>query len=352
MPKIPGIDTSLFEKNYIINGDMRIAQRGTSFVAIADSVYSLDRFIYQKSGAMVHTASQDTDAPTLAEADYLFQNSLRLNLTTPDTSIAAGDYALVSQKIEGYNWTNLAQKYCTLSFWVKATLSGTYCVSFNNTGSDRSYIAEYVINAANTWEYKTVLVPPSPSAGSWNYVNGTGIIVRWTLAAGSTFQTTAGSWQTENYFATANQVNGVNTGATDFRITGVMLNEGLVAAPFSTFDKSIEGDLDSCERYYQKSYRYSIAPGTPDSQGNYANRGIASSNNEVSIELATRMRTQPTATAYSTTTGAANMARDNSAGVDVSATSSGFRGEKSVAFLVTQTAGNQYTWHWTADAEL
>lgn len=237
--------------NYFMNGDMRISQRATSFAAIADSTYSLDRIRYFKSGAMVHTVTQDTDVPTLAQAGYLFQNSIRFNLTTPDTSIAATDRCEFNQAIEGFNFANIAQKVFTLSFWVKATLAGTYCAAFANSGTDRSYVAEYVINSANTWEHKQITVSASPSAGTWNYSNGLGLYVRFVLAAGSNFNTTAGAWQTGNFISTSNQVNGVNTGATDFRITGVMVNEGAVAHPFRLHGGDYGEELMACLRYCQ-----------------------------------------------------------------------------------------------------
>lgn len=251
-PKIAadGINTVLKQhKNYMINGDMRISQRGTSFVAIADSTYSLDRFGYGKVGAAVHTVTQDTDVPTVAQAGILFQNSMRLNLTTPDTSIAATDLVQIYQHVEGYNFANIAQKAFTLSFWVKATATGTYCVGFGNSGGDRSFVAEYSIPVSNTWTYVSIPVAASPSAGTWDYTTGRGLRVYWTLAAGTNFQTTAGSWQTGNFSATSNQVNGVNTGATDFRITGVMLNEGTLASQFRTFADNYADEVRACQRY-------------------------------------------------------------------------------------------------------
>jgi hypothetical protein len=238
-------------QNLIINGDMTIAQRGQSFAAIGNLAYGVDRWANQKTGAMVHTVTQDTDVPTFAQAGCLYQNSLRYNLTTPDTSIAAGDYAGPYQIIEGYNFAKIAQKEFTLSFWVKATTIGTYCVGFRSAGQDRSYVAEYTINLADTWEKKTITVAASPSAGTWNYTNGNGLIVSWALAGGSTFQTTPGAWQTGNYIATVNQVNGVNTGSTDFRITGVMLNEGSYAAPFRLFANDYAEEFQQCQRYYE-----------------------------------------------------------------------------------------------------
>jgi hypothetical protein len=275
MAKTPEIDLrENYGKNYIMNGDMRIAQRGTAFTSVASGVFVADRFSYQKIGAMVHNSSQDTDVPTLAQAGYLFQNSLRLNLTTPDTSIAAGDRTHLSQIIEGYNWASIAQKTFTLSFWVKATVTGTYCVSFRNSGADRSYVAEYTINTTNTWEYKTITVPASPSAGGWDYANGIGLRVDWIIACGTSFQGTAGSWQAANLLCTSNQVNGVNTGATDFKITGIQLNEGVQAlSSFRNFSGGSIGDeLAACQRYFEllpMRWRYTISSGTGEVQCYY-----------------------------------------------------------------------------------
>jgi hypothetical protein len=243
------------DKNYIINGDMRIAQRGTSFAAAAINTYTVDRFTYVKvSTGAVHTVTQDTDVPTLAQANYLFTNSLKVNLTTPDTSIGPAEWVGIGQRMEGYNWANIAQKTFTLSFWVKATLPGIYCIAVGSSTGDKAYTAEYTINTTNTWEYKTITVSASPSAGTWDYSNGIGLYVFWILAAGSGVQGTAGSWQTNGPIATANQVNGVNTGATNFAITGVMLNEGSVAAPFRTFSNgSFANELRTCQRYFASS---------------------------------------------------------------------------------------------------
>ena len=253
MPQIRGIQVPKESnlKNYLINAHMRLSPRGSSFVSPLDGAYSLDRWRYGKASTATHTISQDTDVPTFAQSGYQFTNSLRMNLTSADTSIAAGDIVVLSQYVEGNNFVAISQKPCFLSFWVKATLTGTYCVALRNSGRDRSYIAEYVINSSNTWEFKTISIPSSPSGGTWNYGEGVGVEVNWTLAAGTTFQTTAGSWQTGNFVGTSNQVNGVNTGATDFRITGTMLNEGIVASPFRLFSDGYVDEYLACQRYYE-----------------------------------------------------------------------------------------------------
>ena len=340
-------------RNYLINGDMNIAQRGTSFPAIASAAYSLDRFKYSNSSAAVHTAAQNSDVPTFSQSSYLFQNSMLLTLTTVDASIAAGDQVNVQQAVEGFNFINLAQKVFTLSFWVKATLPGTYCVSFRNSGLDRSYVAEYTINATDTWEYKTITVSASPAAGTWTYGTGSGLIVSWQLACGSTFQTTAGAWQTGNFLGTSNQVNGVNTllTATNFRLTGVMLNEGPEALPFRLFDDSGTSDLVPCQRYYEKTYDLDVAPGT-NPGGGAGREGISITNLvQTNWDFKVKKRSTPSMVAYSSNSGASGVWTTNVQTPTASFSTIGTTGV-SIRGTGTITAGNVFNVHATAEAEL
>lgn len=318
MAKTPEFDVRENRKNYFINGDMTISQRNTTFASTANGAYTLDRFQYIKVGAMVHTVSQDTDVPTVAQSGYLFTNSLRLNLTTPDTSIAATDYCAIGQIIEGYNWKNLAQKPFTLGFWVKATLPGTYCIGMQNSSADRGYAAEYTVDAANIWEYKTITIPASVAAGTWNYTNGVGLKVWWSLAAGSNFHAVTGSWQTGTVLSTANQTNGVNTGATDFRLTGITINEGYEAYPFKLFNEDFEGELAACSRYYEKSYNIDVFPtaGSSSGQAIFNNNDSAGSRNPFFyIPFKVSKRTGvPVVTLYNPVTGATASARGSDGG--------------------------------------
>ena len=234
-------------RNRIINGGMDIAQRGTSFAAIAATAYSMDRWRWGQDGAMVCTVSQSTDVP-----NNTFQSSYKVDVTTVDSSIAADDYALVSQGIEGYNVRDLIGTTFTLSFWVKSPKTGTHCVAFRNGGFDRSFVKEYTIVAANTWEYKTLTVSGGLiTSGTWNWTNSLGLNVGFALAIGTTFHTTADAWQTGNFIATANQVNVMDNTANDFFITGVQLEPGAVATPF---ERRIYGqELALCQRYYETS---------------------------------------------------------------------------------------------------
>ena len=248
------LDTALRAgmRNKIINGKMDIAQRGTSFAAA--SGYTLDRFTYYNNGPGVGvvTISQQADVPSSNE----FQNSLRVTVTpTADTSIAAGDLYVIGQTVEGFNARDLMGHTFTLSFWARSSKTGVHCVSFKNSGQDRTYVAEYSISAANTWEFKTITISGGLiTDGTWNWTTGTGLIVSWALACGSAFQTTANAWGSGNFAATSNQVNCLDTVGNIFAITGVQLEVGDIATPFE--HRHYGAELALCQRYY-----YRLGPG-------------------------------------------------------------------------------------------
>jgi hypothetical protein len=311
-------------RNRIINGGMDIAQRGTSFAAISTATYSMDRWQWAQNGAMACTVSQSTDVP-----NNTFQSSYKVDVTTIDSSIAAGDYAIVSQSIEGYNVRDLIGTTFTLSFWVKSPKTGVHCVSFRNIVVDRAFVKEYTIVAANTWEYKTLTISGGLiTAGTWNWTNGTGLNVVFALANGSTYQTTADAWQTGNFHSTANQVNVMDNTANDFFITAVQLEPGAVATPF---ERRIFGqELALCQRYFQlgnmKFWGYNISG---------ANMGQR-------VSFNTQMRVGPSVTTSS-------LATSNVSSVIVeSASASGLL----VLGVVTLTGDGAFSLDFAASAEL
>jgi hypothetical protein len=235
-------------RNRIINGDMRIDQRAA--IVTTNGAYTVDRWQlgFATTGAM--QCAQSSDAPASFSASLLF------DVTTADTSIAAGEYGVLTQYIEGLNtsdlaWGTASAQTATLSFWVKSTTTGTYCVSFRNSGNNRSYVATYSVVSANTWEYKTITVPGDTS-GTWLGTNAVGISILFSFAIGSTFQTTAGSWQAGNFLGTSAQTNLLASTANEIRITGVQLEPGTVATPFER--RSYGQELALCQRYYEQIY--------------------------------------------------------------------------------------------------
>jgi hypothetical protein len=229
----------------ILNGKMDIANRGTSFAAVTSGTETLDQWRYYAAGtSAVGTISQQADAPSTNE----FQNSLRFTVTTADAAIAAGDVAAIEQPIEGYFVRDLISRDIVYPFWVRSAKTGTHCVSFANSANDRSYITTYTVNAINTWELKSVTIPSGLiTAGTWNWTNGTGLKARFCLAAGSTFQSSAGAWQSGNYLGTSAQVNCLDTIGNIFAVTGVELKAGLFPGAYDHRPITLEQVM--CERY-------------------------------------------------------------------------------------------------------
>jgi hypothetical protein len=244
-------------KNKIIGGDFTTNpwQRGTSFAALATGVYSADRFRVDHVTSAVVSVLKTADAPTASQAGLFTQHCLHIDVTTADATIAASDIFVIRQYVEGLNaayfgFGQAGSRSVTLSFWVKAAKTGIHCVSFTNSVPDRNYISEYTINAADTWEYKTITIPVDTS-GTWLYDSGIGLRINFALAMGTNFQGAANTWQSGNFFATSNQVNELDSTANNFKIALVQLEAGSTATAFET--RSYGTELDLCQRYYEKS---------------------------------------------------------------------------------------------------
>jgi hypothetical protein len=337
---------------------MEVWQRGTAFAAVASGSFTADRLKWYHSGAGVVTINRSTNVPSVAQAGVLFNYSAEVDVTTADASIAAGDYYTLKHIIEGYNWRHFAQRDCVLSFWVSSSKTGTHGVGFSNYGSDRSLVATYTVNVADTWERKTVSIPASPSAGTWDYANAFGLGIEFTLAAGSTYQTAVTTWQaTGPYLTTAAQVNVLDSTANFFRITGVKLELGSVATPIQYVP--FEEELARCQRYYQKSFNYEITPAQNSGIGNGEATFTAPAAGAVAvnfgIQFKTRMRVAPTRTLYNPAATNAEM-RNITDSADFSATTNGMGDQSGFQFSAVSTAGTaageRLALAWTADAEL
>jgi hypothetical protein len=233
--------------NRIINGDMRIDQRNNgASVTPASSTYTLDRWRLGCSQASKLTVQQVSSAPTG------FVNSTRITVASA-FSPSAGDEFWYQQRIEGFNVSDLAfgsasASTVTISFWVNSSVTGTYSVSLQNNATNYSYVGTITVNAANTWEYKTLTVTGAP-AGTWTTDNSVGLYLNIDLGSGSSLNTTAGSWQSGYFRRTSGSVSFVaNAGAT-LNITGVQLEAGSVATPFERRPYGTE--LALCQRYFQ-----------------------------------------------------------------------------------------------------
>jgi hypothetical protein len=239
-------------RNVIIGGnfDTNPWQRGTSFVSPPNNTYCADRFAWGSSGVGAVTVSRDATSPSVAQLGFVSTNCLKTVITTAAASPVTTDFGGWTYRIEGYDWAQLAQSYCVLSFWHAHTKAGKYTVSLRNFAADRTCVLEYTQSVSNAWEYSEIIIPPSPSAGTWNYTNGTGMMIWFTMLSGATYNTTPGSWVTGNFLSTVNQVNSMDTVGNQFRIQLVQLERGVIATPFEF--RSVAAELALCRRYYER----------------------------------------------------------------------------------------------------
>lgn len=257
---------NIFRKNAIIGGDFDTNpfQRGITFVAAANNQYVADRWKYIKTGTMIETIGQVADVPLLGAnlknrvMDMFAIDSLQSIVTTAEPALGVADISRLSHFVEGYNFKLLAQIPIVLSFWHKHTLVGTYCVALRNSGTDRSYIAEYTQAVSNVWEYESIAIPASPAAGTWNYGNGIGLEISFVRGAGFNFQTPAGLWTVGNFLSSPNQVNSLATNGNLFSIDFVQLEVGSIGSRFER--RSFQEELVLCQRYYEKTFIQGITP--------------------------------------------------------------------------------------------
>jgi hypothetical protein len=271
-------------RNRVINGDCRIDQRNAGASVNSNGAFIVDRFQQLMSGGGVLTSQRSTTVPAG------FTNSIFTQVTTADSSIAAGDYYLLRHTVEGFNtadlgWGAANALSVTLSFWVRSSVIGTFSGAVENAAETRSYPFTYAISSVNTWEKKTITIPGDTS-GTWATDNTVGIYLNLDLGSGSTFQGTASAWGSAKAFAATGAVQLISTLNATFYITGVQLESGKVATPFEY--RSYGQELALCQRYY---YRL-----TPGAVGRLFSNGFSETTTVFNslVFFPVTMRTEPT----------------------------------------------------------
>jgi len=290
----PTADSLQGFRNRIINGDMRIDQRNAGAAVTPTDAYTLDRWLVREDTDGAISFQQVTDAPTG------FSFSGKITATAADASLTGTQRLLFGQTIEGFNTADFMfgsanAQTITLSFWVKSSLTGTFAGAVQNSGRTRSYVFNYTINAANTWEQKSVTIAGDTS-GTWvGATNGVGLHLIFSLGIGPDYTGTANSWQGSQLFASSGAVSVVGTLNATWQITGVQLEAGSVATPFERRPYGTE--LALCQRYY-----YRIKAGAV---GDNFNVGYCDSTTVAPLMLSfpVSMRTPPTALEQSGTAG-------------------------------------------------
>lgn len=250
-------------RNRVPNGEMRFDQRngGATYTLNAASTRNLDCWVATGiAAAGVMSLARTTTTPPTGFSHYM-----RLTVTTADASLAATDRYVIDTRIEGSSMRDMLfgsadAKQVTLSFWVRSSLTGTFGGSFMNDVNNRSYVFSYTINAANTWEKKTITLT-GDTAGTWQNVDGQmGIVIHWSLGVGSNFQKAAGAWGAGQTYSFSGETALISTNAATFDLTGVQFEIGGAASHFEHLDTQV--GLARVQRYIEKSYALDTALAT------------------------------------------------------------------------------------------
>jgi len=241
-------------RNMIINGAMQVSQRATSATGLgaSDGYFTVDRFQLNFSSTSARfTMTQDspTDLPG-------FTKALKLDCTTADTSLSAGEYLILHHKLEGQDVQQLkkgtsdAEKF-TISFYVKGNANATYTLEIEDVDNNRYNSQEFSITTS--WN-RVVLTFDGDTTGVLGNDNGNSIRINFWLFVGSNF--TSGTHTDNVWHTTGTQRVGDNqtslADSTDrtFFLTGLQMELGSVATPFE--HKRTGEQLQECQRYFQK----------------------------------------------------------------------------------------------------
>lgn len=345
----------LSNRNLIINGAMNVAQRSPN-VAVnipgGKTVTDVDRF-----GQWTKTADGNwKSAQQVYDAPADFQFSRKITSLAANT-IEAGTYHTVRYAVEGYDAAQLncglsSAKTVTLSFYVKSSLTGTFGLNFTNAANNRSYPTTYTISNPNDWERKTITVTLDTS-GTWLKTSGVGLEINWHLAIGSSYSTsTLNQWQ-GNWRFPSSATDILATNGATWQLTGVQLEVGNIATSFE--HRSFVDELRRCQRYYEKSYPYTIVPGAASyfSSSYMMRDGTASSVvRYYPVNYKVTKRASPDITLYNPQTGVSGGCRLDSG--NYSAAPSSPEDSRMMVYSDTGSPPSHYGiyFHYTLDAEM
>ena len=260
--KSRGTDNVGGRKNIVINGDMAINQRygSTAFTRTNQGGFGLDRYELASIGT-TGSPSVKTERVADAPSGSGFYYSQKVTVVSAASGYAAGDHNLLQTKFEGHNtkhllWGTSSAKTCTVSFWVKSSVTGTfsyYCIDGDANGG-ASYIAPFTISAANTWEKKIITIPGPTSGGVSEFPidSNRSLYTGWNLGTGTNHHnatTNAWVYGTSTWAnSTSSTVKLMDTVNATFQVTGHQFEVGDSASDFE--HRKFGEELALCQRYY------------------------------------------------------------------------------------------------------
>jgi hypothetical protein len=246
-----------------VNGAMEVSQEvGSTLLTPSTGVpaYIVDQWVgqWQLISGAGSCSFQQVTPPGSPSFNGGFQKCIQAKAVTGGAfGTSAADLVRFYQPIEGYRlarlgWGATGASSITVSFWVYATVTGTATCSVYNSGGTRGYPVNFTVNAANTWEYKTITIPGDTS-GTWLKDSSLGCVLNLCFASGSSWQGTNATWGGAAVFATSATSNFFSSTNNVVCVTGVTVLAG-TEAPSATRSPYImrpyTDELLLCKRYW------------------------------------------------------------------------------------------------------
>jgi len=258
------ITNNLSNRRLTINGDMKIAQRGTS--STSSGYHTVDRFgVWNNGTDEVPTQAQVDVAAGTTPYTLGFRKALKITNGNQTSGAGAGDYIWIQHVLEaqdiansGWNYTS-SSSYVTLSFWVKSSVPQEFKFYVRTQdGTNKSYAMTTGSLSTDTWTKITKTIP-GHSDLQFDSDNGAGFEINIPPFMGTdrtSNSVTENAWKTWNSGErfpdmTATWYEADNA---TFEITGVQLEVGSVATDFE--HRSFAQELALCQRYCQAIIHY------------------------------------------------------------------------------------------------
>ena len=249
-------------KNIIVNGAMKVAQRGTS--STSQDYQTVDRFkSVQSSIDEVANQSQVDVASGTTPYTLGFRKAYKFENGNQTSGAGAGDLIKMMHRVEaqdiansGWNYLS-SSSYLTMSFWVKSSVAQNFyiqLIAYDN--ATYNYTFETGSLTADTWTKVTHSIPGNSNI-RFDNDNGLGLEINW-IQFGGTDRTSSGfALNTWASYASGSQSPDMTstwytTNNATFELTGVQLEVGSVATDFE--HRSFAQELQLCKRYYNKVF--------------------------------------------------------------------------------------------------
>jgi len=264
---VPSINSGpIVGRNKVLNGDFSIWQRGTT----ATNGFLADRWYFNGGAATSFSQTRQAFTPGSApisgyEGKYFWRNTI--------TNVGSETAWYLNTYIEDVQ--TLAGQTATFSFFAKSdsprALSAYLLQRFGDSGSTNVSTTIGTASVTTSWQRFTFTISiPSISGKTIGANNLIQIFFAMTPASGMVLD-----------------------------LWGIQLEAGNQATPFHTATPNQQTELAACQRYYEKSYLDTVAPGTA-SDGFIINGFTQTSGQKCMMgwRWTVRKRSTPTVTIY------------------------------------------------------